>query len=38
MYTGNRYWEELLLAIIGEQFDVGNEVSTAYSSKHTYMT
>jgi translation initiation factor 4E len=24
-----RFWEELLLAIIGEQFDVGNEICGA---------
>ena len=27
-----RYWEELLLAIIGEQFDVGNEICGAVIS------
>ena len=28
----SRYWEELVLAIIGEQFDVGNEVCGAVIS------
>ncbi len=28
----SKYWEELVLAIIGEQFDVGNEICGAVVS------
>jgi translation initiation factor 4E len=28
----SRYWEEILIAIIGEQFDVGNEICGAVVS------
>lgn len=30
--TASRYWEDLVLAIIGEQFDVGNEICGAVIS------
>lgn len=31
----SRYWEELVLAIIGEQFDVGHEICGAVISCRT---
>lgn len=32
---GSRYWEDILLAIIGEQFDVGPEICGAVLSVRT---